>query len=420
MTKQTIKHFSHMHAEPEWLANLRQAAFDKIEELKLPVIERVKFHRWNLGDGTLSESEVLANVPDFTALNDHLTLVQVGTQTVLEQLPTELAEQGVIFTDFYTALEEIPEIIEKHFMSAVKYDEDKLAAYHTAYFNSGAVLYIPDNVEINQPIEGIFYQDSESDVPFNKHILIIAGKHSKFTYLERLETYGSGTVPVTANITVEVIAQAGAQIKFSAIDRLGENVTAYISRRGKLDDDSMIDWAIGVMNEGNVIADFDSDLFGRGSHADMKVVALSRGKQIQGIDSRVTNYGCNSIGNILQHGVILEKGTLTFNGIGHIIKGAKGADAQQESRVLMLSDQARSDANPILLIDENDVTAGHAASIGQVDPEDMYYLMSRGLDKATAERLVVRGFLGSVIVEIPVKEVRAEMIENIDEILAKK
>ena len=420
MTKETIKHFSQMHAEPEWLVNLRQAAFDKIEELKLPVIERVKFHRWNLGDGTLSESETLTNVPDFTALNDHLTLVQVGTQTVLEQLPTELAEQGVIFTDFYTALEEIPEIMEKYFMSSVKYDEDKLAAYHTAYFNSGAVLYIPDNVEINQPIEGIFYQDSESDVPFNKHILIIAGKHSKFTYLERLETYGSGTVPVTANITVEVIAQAGAQIKFSAIDRLGENVTAYISRRGKLDDDSMIDWAIGVMNEGNVIADFDSDLFGRGSHADMKVVALSRGKQIQGIDSRVTNYGCNSIGNILQHGVILEKGTLTFNGIGHIIKGAKGADAQQESRVLMLSDKARSDANPILLIDENDVTAGHAASIGQVDPEDMYYLMSRGLDKATAERLVVRGFLGSVIVEIPVKEVRAEMIETIDEILAKK
>ena len=420
MTKETIKHFSQMHAEPEWLANLRQAAFDKIEELKLPVIERVKFHRWNLGDGTLSESETLTNVPDFTALNDHLTLVQVGTQTVLEQLPADLAEQGVIFTDFYSALEEIPEIIEKHFMSSVKYDEDKLAAYHTAYFNGGAVLYIPDNVEINQPIEGIFYQDSESDVPFNKHILIIAGKHSKFTYLERLETYDSGTVPVTANITVEVIAQAGAQIKFSAIDRLGEHVTAYISRRGKLDDDSMIDWAIGVMNEGNVIADFDSDLFGRGSHADMKVVALSRGRQIQGIDSRVTNYGCNSIGNILQHGVILEKGTLTFNGIGHIIKGAKGADAQQESRVLMLSDQARSDANPILLIDENDVTAGHAASIGQVDPEDMYYLMSRGLDKATAERLVVRGFLGSVIVEIPVKEVRAEMIENIDEILAKK
>ncbi|MCF1283759.1 Fe-S cluster assembly protein SufD [Streptococcus sinensis] len=420
MTKELIHEFSQLHAEPVWLANLRQQAFDKMEQLDLPVIERVKFHRWNLGDGRISDSEPLTSVPDFTALGDNLKFIQMGTQTVLEQLPADLAEQGVVFTDFHSALEEIPQLVEKHFMSAVKYDEDKLAAYHTAYFNSGAVLYVPDNVEIDQPIEGIFYQDSESDVPFNKHILIIAGKHSKVNYLERLETYGKGSVPATANITVEVIAQAGAQIKFSAIDRLGENVTAYISRRGKLDNDAMIDWAIGVMNEGNVVADFDSDLYGKGSHADMKVVALSSGKQVQGIDTRVTNYGCNSIGNILQHGVILEKGTLTFNGIGHIIKGAKGADAQQESRVLMLSDQARSDANPILLIDENDVTAGHAASIGQVDPEDMYYLMSRGLDKATAERLVVRGFLGSVIVEIPVKEVRDEMIENIDIILAKR
>ena len=420
MTKELIHEFSQVHAEPVWLADLRQQAFGQIDQLDLPVIERVKFHRWNLGDGRISDSEPLTSVPDFTALGDNLKFIQMGTQTVLEQLPADLAEQGVIFTDFHSALEEIPELVEKHFMSAVKYDEDKLAAYHTAYFNSGAVLYVPDNVEIDQPIEGIFYQDSESDVPFNKHILIIAGKHSKVNYLERLETYGEGAVPVTANITVEVIAQAGAQIKFSAIDRLGENVTAYISRRGKLDNDAMIDWAIGVMNEGNVVADFDSDLYGNGSHADMKVVALSSGKQVQGIDTRVTNYGCNSIGNILQHGVILEKGTLTFNGIGHIIKGAKGADAQQESRVLMLSDQARSDANPILLIDENDVTAGHAASIGQVDPEDMYYLMSRGLDKATAERLVVRGFLGSVIVEIPVKEVRDEMIENIDIILAKR
>ena len=420
MTKELIQEFSQFHAEPEWLASLRQKAFDKIDQLDLPIIERVKFHRWNLGDGRISDSEPLTSVPDFTSLGDNLKFIQMGTQTVLEQLPADLAEQGVVFTDFHTALEEIPELVEKHFMSAVKYDEDKLAAYHTAYFNSGAVLYVPDNVEIDQPIEGIFYPDSESDVPFNKHILIIAGKHSKVNYLERLETYGEGAVPATANITVEVIAQAGAQIKFSAIDRLGQNVTAYISRRGKLDNDVMIDWAIGVMNEGNVVADFDSDLYGKGSHADMKVVALSSGKQVQGIDTRVTNYGCNSIGNILQHGVILEKGTLTFNGIGHIIKGAKGADAQQESRVLMLSDQARSDANPILLIDENDVTAGHAASIGQVDPEDMYYLMSRGLDKATAERLVVRGFLGSVIVEIPVKEVRDEMIENIDIILAKR
>ena len=420
MSIENITLFSELHAEPSWLQELRKQAFDKIDQLELPAIERVKFHRWNLGDGTIMESEASANIPDFTALDSNVKLVQFGTQTVFEQIPQALADQGVLFTDFHSALEEIPLLVEDYFMSSVKYDDDKLAAYHTAYFNSGAVLYIPDNVEIEEAIEGIFYQDSDSDVPFNKHILIIAGKNSKFSYLERLESKGSGSEKATANVTVEVIARSGAQVKFAAIDRLGENVTAYISRRGKLGQNASIDWAIGVMNEGNVVADFDSDLVGNVSHADLKVVALSSGRQVQGIDTRVTNFGCNSIGNILQHGVILEKGTLTFNGIGHIIKGAKGADAQQESRVLMLSDQARSDANPILLIEENDVTAGHAASIGQVDPEDMYYLMSRGLDKHTAERLVVRGFLGSVIVEIPVKEVRDEMIATIEEKLSQR
>lgn len=414
MSKENILAFSQAQAEPIWLQERRLAAFEKVEELELPKIERVKFHRWNLGDGTLAINEELGNVPDFTALGNNPKLVQVGTQTVLEQLPAELIDQGVVFTDLNTALETIPDVIEQHFGAALAYDEDKLAAYNYAYFNSAAVLYVPDNVEVDLPIEGLFFQDSQSDVPFNKHILIIAGKNAKVNYLERLETLGTGEVAISANIAVEIIALAGSQVKFAAIDKLGKNVTAYISRRGRHSQDATIDWALGVMNEGNVIADFDSDLIGNGSHANLKVVAASSGRQVQGIDTRVTNYGNNSVGHILQHGVILERGTLTFNGIGHIVKGAKGADAQQESRVLMLSDQARSDANPILLIDENDVTAGHAASIGQVDPEDMYYLMSRGLDKETAERLVILGFLGTVITEIPVKAVRDEMLAVMD------
>lgn len=420
MTKELIQEFSLQQAEPTWLTDLRLAAFGKIAELDLPVIERVKFHRWNLGDGSLAINDAVGNVPDFTALGDNPMLVQVGSQTLLEQLPAELVEKGVVFTDFTSALEVIPDVIEKYLGSAVAYDEHKLAAYNTAYFNSTAVLYIPDNVEIDQPVEGIFYQDATSGVAFNKRVLIIADKNTKLNYLERFESLGDDAVKTSANIVVEVIAQAGSQIKFSAIDRLGQHLDTYLTRRATIGNDASVDWAIGLLNKGNVVADLDADLKGNGSHANLKVVGLSAGRQVQGVDTRVTNYGNNSVGHILQHGVILESGTLTFNGIGHIIRGAKGADAQQESRVLMLSDKARSDANPILLIDENEVTAGHAASIGQVDPEDMYYLMSRGLDRATAERLVIRGFLGAVITEIPVKEVRDQMIAVIEDSLSKR
>ena len=228
MSKESIIAFSQAKAEPLWLQDLRQAAFDKLDSLALPKIERVKFHRWNLGDGTIAENESSANVPDFTALGNNPKLVQVGTNTVLEQLPSDLINQGLVFTDLATALEEIPEVVESFFGKAVAYDEDKLAAYNYAYFNSAAVLYVPDNVEIDLPVESYFYQDGDSSVPFNKHVLIVAGKNSKLTYLERFETLGESTEKASANISVEVIAQDGAQVKFAAIDRLGENVTTYI------------------------------------------------------------------------------------------------------------------------------------------------------------------------------------------------
>src|SRR5699024_10432085 len=104
-----------------------------------------------------------------------------------------------------------------------------------------------------------------------------------------------------------------------------------------------------------------------------------------------------------------EKSTSIFNAIGKIINGASGANAEQESRVLMLSEKARGDANPILLIDEDDVTAGHAASVGRVDPLQLYYLMSRGITQAEAERLIINGFLAPVVNQLPIESVRKQL-----------
>lgn len=411
-----VRMFSMMKNEPAWMLDLRLAALEKISSLNLPVIERVRYNRWPLlqvPDFDLVEEPVFLANDFLTEETDAPRIVQVGNQTAFEQLPMALIEQGVIFTDLFTAMEEHPELVEAAYMQlAVKPDEDKLTAFHAAYMTSGLFLYVPKNVVITEPLEALFVQNSKESNSLIKHVLIYAETNSEFTYVEKYQTIGDKKN--AANIVAEVITKPGAKVKFSAVDELGENTTTYFNRRGHLLGNSRIEWAIGVMNEGDVIADFDSDLIGEGSHSEVKVVAISMGKQIQAIDTRVTNFGRHSVGHILQHGVILEKATLTFNGIGHIIKGAKGADAQQESRILMLSDKARGDANPILLIDENDVTAGHAASVGRLDPEEMYYLMSRGIPKDVAERLVTRGFLGSVIAAIPVKTIRDGLVETIE------
>ncbi|UQF70653.1 Fe-S cluster assembly protein SufD [Vagococcus lutrae] len=411
-----IQDYSLSQGEPEWLLNRRIQALEKIETLALPMIERVKIHRWPLTEvTTMIDDTVSGAVYDFEQVENNPLIVQHSTQTLVEQMPAHLIEKGVILTDIQTAVQEHSDLVEKALMQqAVHYDEDRLTAFHMAFMNSGIFLYIPKNVAIEEPVEALFYQDSHANTNFVKHVLIVAEENSEVSYLERFQTVGEGTEKATANIVVEVIAKQGAKVKFAAIDQLGEHVTTYINRRANVGRDASVDWAIGIMNDGNIVADFDSDLVGEGSHSEVKAVAISAGRQTQGIDTRVTNSGRYSVGHILQHGVIRERGTLTFNGIGHILKGAVGADAQQESRVLMLSDQARGDANPILLIDENEVTAGHAASVGRVDPEEMYYLMSRGLEKTEAERLVIRGFLGSVLTAIPIKAVRDELAEVIE------
>ena len=412
-----VTNFSLSKGEPEWMTKFRQEALAKADELPLPHIDRVKFHRWPLFDieDMADQYSEAGNVAAFDEMKDNPVLVQQGTWTTFEQLSTELAEKGVIFTDLFTALQEHPDLVKEYYMQkAVKMDEDQLTALHAAFMNTGLFLYVPKNVVIDEPIEALFFQAGDIAQHYFKHVLIVADEHSEFSYLERFQTTGEELKKVSGNIVVEVIAKAGAKVKYSAVDQLGESITSYMNRRGYIMRDATVDWAIGVMNDGNVIADFDSDLVGEGAHSEVKIVAISSGKQTQGIDTRVTNKAPHTIGHILQHGVIRERGALTFNGIGHILKGAKGADAQQESRVLMLSDKARGDANPILLIDENEVTAGHAASVGRVDPEEMYYLMSRGLHKEEAERLVIRGFLGSVLTAIPVEAVRKELVEVIE------
>lgn len=412
----SVTDFSLSHGEPQWMTELRTYALGKVDELALPKIERVRYQRWPLfnisTDDLLSEA---ANVPAFDQMEDQPIIVQQGTQTVFEQLPQTLIDQGVIFTDLTTALQEHPDLVQEYYMTkAVAVEEDQMTAFHAAFMNSGVFLYIPDNVVIEEPIESIFIHDGNLPQHFFKHVLIVGGVNSSFNYLERFQTEGEAAKKISGNVIVEVIAKPGAQIKFSAIDKLGANIATYMNRRGYVMKDARVDWAIGVMNDGHVVADFDSDLVQDGAHSEVKVIAISSGKQIQGVDTRVTNKAKHTIGHILQHGVILEKGTLTFNGIGHIIKGAKGSDAQQESRVLILSKDARGDANPILLIDENDVTAGHAASVGRVDPEELFYLMSRGISKADAQRLVIRGFLGPVLTAIPTKETQQELIDTIE------
>jgi Fe-S cluster assembly protein SufD len=419
--QEDISSYSTKNNDPAWLSELRIQAFSELEKLPMPKPDKTKIDKWNFtsfqthtveSEAFASLEELPEEIKSIIEENENLYIQRNNTPAHIN-LSANVKEQGVIFTDILSAARDHAELVQKYFMKdGVKIDEHRLTALHAALVNGGAFLYVPKNVEIKEPIQSVFLLDNPDTTLFN-HVLIVAEDNSSVTYVENYFSTVESNEGV-ANIVTEVFANANAKVQYGAVDTLSKGFTTYVNRRGVAGRDARIEWALGLMNDGNTISDNTTYLMGDGSHGDTKTVVVGRGEQKQNFTTAIIHYGKRSEGYILKHGVMKESASSIFNGIGKIEYGATKANAEQESRVLMLSEKARGDANPILLIDEDDVTAGHAASVGRVDPLQLYYLMSRGITKKEAERLVIHGFLAPVVNQLPIEGVKKQLVAVIE------
>ncbi|MBO2536991.1 Fe-S cluster assembly protein SufD [Rummeliibacillus suwonensis] len=423
VTAQDVRSFSEANNEPSWLTELRERALADVETLPMVKPDKTNVEKWNFTEfpAHTVESSTYASLEEFPeevkaivdAEGQHNIYIQHNNTPAYLQLSKELASKGVILTDILTAAREHSDLVQKYFMTeGVKIDQHKLTALHAALVNGGVFVYIPKNVIVEEPIQAVFLHDNEDASLFN-HVLVVAEANSSVTYVENyLSTVDEAKGQ--ANIIAEVIVNDNANVTFGAVDVLAKGFTTYVNRRAILHRDAKVDWALGLMNDSDTLSENITYLKGDGSYADTKSVVVGRGEQSQNFTTEVRHWGKASNGYILIHGVMKDSARGIFNGIGKIEHGATKADAEQESRVLMLSKNARGDANPILLIDEDDVTAGHAASVGRVDPVQLYYLMSRGISKAEAERLIIHGFLNPVVNQLPIEGVRKQLTEIIE------
>ncbi|MBE7098499.1 MULTISPECIES: Fe-S cluster assembly protein SufD [Bacillus cereus group] len=417
--QETIRQRASEVNEAAWLTEFRLQALAQATELSMPTPDKTKIEKWDfIGKGDAAKQEPVSSLTELPEAVKNLidennsVLVQRTGTTAFVSLADEAKEKGVIFTDIVTAATEHAELLQKYLMKdGVKVDEHRLTALHAALINGGAFVYVPKNVVLETPLQAVFLVDGEEANVYN-HVLFVADANSAATYVENY--VANENAKGIANIVAEVIVEQGAQVKFGAVDLLAKDVTTYVNRRGVVGRDGRIDWALGLMNDGNTISENVTNLMGDGSYADTKTVTIGRGNQTQNFTTKVVHFGKHSEGWILKHGVQKDSATSIFNGIGKIEHGASKSNAQQSSRVLMLDEKARGDANPILLIDEDDVMAGHAASVGRVDPYQLYYLMSRGIPKREAERLVIHGFLAPVVNELPIEGVKAQLVEVIE------
>lgn len=396
---------------------VKEAAKQHWPQLHLGTYDRMSYEDWPLFKepvlNTNRRTNDLANLQITQAENHSISArIVIGSQQLIDYTIYDPHLTGLKVSPIDSDLYQRNNVFRERFLSLLPIDSEKMNAFHLAHLTVGLYIEVEANAVIKQPIEVIWVDDGTVSEAIHRHCVILTGENSQLSLIERHVSIHNE--PMTQSFYVEVIAQAGSQVKYNAMDQLGKASYAVFKRYGLTQRDATIDWSVAAMNHGDSLLDMHTDLKGDGSHSDLNIISIANDGQSQLINSSLLNIGSNTVANIYQHGVILDGSRLTFNGIGHIVKLAKQADAQQESRVLMLSDDSRGDANPILYIDEFEVTAGHAASVGQVDAEQMYYLMSRGLTYKEAEYLLIRGFLGPVITAMPTLDIRRQMVEIID------
>lgn len=421
--RETVTNFSKKQGEPEWMLQLRLAALESVASLPLPKLEKTNIGNWNFTDVRpfVEESalETLDQLPaEIRSLlsdseEESNLIVQKNTSTVYKQLDDELHKKGVIFTDLATAVVKHPERVQKYFMTeAIKPDEHRLAALHAALWSGGMFLYLPRGVKVDIPFQNLIWAKG-SDVGLHPHVLVVAEANSQANVV--INIVGSEAEDkVVSNALVEVFVGQGARIRVATLHNLGAQAVESVYRRAVVDQDGQMEWIIGNLNYGNTVSNNTTQLRGQGGRADVKAITIGSGEQRSNITSTVNHQGTHTDSAILERAVMRDQATSIINGITRIEKGATKANGHQAENVLMLSKDARGDANPILLIDENDVKAGHAASVGRIDPIQLFYLMSRGITQTEAEKLIIYGFLDPVLSAVPMESLRERLFRVVE------
>jgi Fe-S cluster assembly protein SufD len=416
--------------EPEWLAARRAHAWDVYEGTPMPTTRLEEWRYTDLGRTLDFEALHLGStvpLPDDPSLyparlqatmdEDHEAaghLVIIDGAVVHTDIREDLASRGVVLMPLREAVHAHSDLVEQYLATeAVPPEESKFAALNAALWSDGIFLYVPRGVRLQNPIR-VTRWISEAGAAFFSRTLIVAESTSQVSYVDEVvsDDFAAQTL---ASSAVEVIARDGAQVQYVALQRLGRGAFYQSEQRTLAGRDATLDTLNVSLGASVSRVDLNARLLGPGANSDM--LGLYFGADDQHFDHNTSqdHVAPNAHSDLLYKGALDDRSRAAFRGIIRVHKGAQQTDAYQTNRNLLLSEDARADSLPNLEIEADDVKCSHGSTVGQLDDEHLFYLMSRGLPREKAERLVVLGFLGEVLSRLPLGGVVEKVTRAIEE-----
>jgi Fe-S cluster assembly protein SufD len=416
--------------EPVWLRERRDHAWDVYERTPMPT---TRLEEWRYTDlrrkldlDSLKLSGAEAAADDFESWPIRLReamaqdrqaaghLVLIDGHVVHTDIDQGLAAKGVVLSSLHDAVETHPELVKEYLATrAVPPEEGKFAALNAALWNDGIFLYVPRGVKLDDPVR-ITRWFSESGVAYFSRTLIVAETASQVSYVDEVLSDDFERQTLTSS-AVEIIAQDGAQVQYVAVQRLGRGGFYQAVQRTLAGRDATLDTLNVALGGTTTRVDLNARLLGPGANSDM--LGLYFGDEDQHFDFNTSqdHVADHAGSDLLYKGALDGASRAVFRGIIRVHKGAQRTDAYQTNRNLLLSPQARADSLPNLEIEADDVKCSHGATVGELDAEAKFYLMSRGMTRVQAERLVVLGFLGEVLSRLPLGGVAEKVTRVIQE-----
>ena len=420
LSEAVVRDISAKKNEPEWMLERRLKALSTFDRKPMPTwgadLSEIDFDNIKyFVRSTEKQAQTWEDLPeDIKETYDRLGIpeaekqrlvagvaAQYESEVVYHQIREDLEKQGVIFLDTDTALKEHPELFKEYFGTVIPAGDNKFSALNTAVWSGGSFIYVPKGVHVDIPLQAYFRINTENMGQFER-TLIIADEGSYVHYVEGC-TAPVYTTSSLHSAVVEIVVKKNARVRYTTIQNWSNNVYNLVTKRTSVAEGGTMEWVDG--NIGSKVTMKYPACFLMGEHAKGETlsIAFAGEDQHQDAGAKMVHAAPNTSSSIVSKSVARSGGRTSYRGLVQVLEGATNSKSNVVCDALLVDTISRSDTYPYVDVREDDVQMGHEATVSKVSEDQLFYLMSRGMDEEEAMAMIVRGFVEPIARELPME-----------------
>ncbi|MGA4508594.1 Fe-S cluster assembly protein SufB [Propionibacteriaceae bacterium G1746] len=415
-----VKNISGLKDEPQWMLDLRLKGLKMFDRKPMPSwgadlsdidFDNIKY----FVRSTEKQAQSWEDLPeDIKNTYDRLGIpeaekarlvagvaAQYESEVVYHKINEELERQGVIFLDTDTALKEHPEIFQEYFGTVIPVGDNKFASLNTAVWSGGSFIYVPKGVHVSIPLQAYFRINTENMGQFER-TLIIADEGSYVHYVEGCTApiYKSDSLH---SAVVEIVVKKNARVRYTTIQNWSNNVYNLVTKRATCEEGATMEWIDGNIGSKVTMKYPAVYMMGEHSRGETLSIAFAGEGQHQDAGSKMVHCAPHTSSSIISKSVARGGGRSSYRGLVEVQEGAHHSASSVKCDALLVDTISRSDTYPYVDVREDDVSMAHEATVSKVSDDQLFYLMSRGMEEDEAMAMIVRGFVEPIARELPME-----------------